>query len=74
MPFSSQCTRISPHYSFTDEKMKTFPILLFLWFFLSIIVGLVGKASGRSFLVWFFISLCIDPILGFLLLQVSKGK
>jgi hypothetical protein len=54
--------------------MRAIPILFIFWLFLSLIVGLVAKASGRSFLVWFFISMCIDPILGFLLLQVSKGK
>lgn len=54
--------------------MKALPILFLLWFALSVFVGLAAKSSGRSFLVWFFISMLIDPILGFLLLQVSKGK
>lgn len=54
--------------------MKALPLLFILWFFLSCFVGLAAKGSGRSFLVWFFVSMLIDPILGFLLLQVSKGK
>ncbi|WP_168163761.1 hypothetical protein [Jeongeupia sp. USM3] len=54
--------------------MKAIPVLFIFWFVLSILVGLTAKASGRSFLVWFFLSMCIDPILGFLLLQVTKGK
>jgi hypothetical protein len=54
--------------------MRSIPILFIFWFFGSLFVGLAAKASGRSFLVWFFLSMLVDPILGFLFLQVTKGK
>lgn len=54
--------------------MKATFIILVLWFFLSIFVALSAKASGRSFWLWFLISICLDPIIGYLLLQASKGR
>lgn len=55
-------------------KMKATFIILVLWFCLSIFVVLSAKASGRSFWLWFLISMCLDPIIGYLLLQASKGR
>jgi hypothetical protein len=55
-------------------KMKATFIILVLWFFFSIFIGLAAKASGRSFWLWFLISICLDPIIGYLLLQASKGR
>ncbi|WP_284077388.1 hypothetical protein [Herbaspirillum aquaticum] len=54
--------------------MRAIPILFIFWLFGSFLVGLAAKSSGKSFLVWFFLSMLVDPILGFLFLQVSKGK
>lgn len=54
--------------------MKATFIILVLWFFFSIFIGLTAKASGRSFWLWFLISIGLDPIIGYLLLKASKGR
>jgi uncharacterized membrane protein YhdT len=45
-------------------------ILLLLWIGASIVIGKLAQASGRSFFIWFVISMLIDPIFGAILFAV----
>ncbi|MCS4332646.1 hypothetical protein [Klebsiella variicola] len=45
-------------------------ILLLLWIGASIVIGKLAQASGRSFFIWFVISMFIDPIFGAILFAV----
>ncbi|EMH4163781.1 hypothetical protein RJ498_003076 [Pluralibacter gergoviae] len=45
-------------------------IILLLWVGASVVIGKLAQASGRSFFLWFIISLLIDPIFGAILFAV----
>ena len=45
-------------------------ILLLLWIGASIVIAKLAQASGRSFFIWFVISMLIDPIFGAILFAV----
>jgi uncharacterized membrane protein YhdT len=48
-------------------------ILIFVWAFLAIIVGVAANTRGRNFLVWFVLGVLISPLLaGLLLLALPK--
>lgn len=54
---------------FFKEPTMAF-ILLLLWIGASIVIGKLAQASGRSFFIWFVISMLIDPIFGAILFAV----
>ena len=43
------------------------------WLLLSIVCGFVAKRIGRSFWKYFFLSLLLSPVIGFIVLLI-KGK
>ena len=43
------------------------------WLVLTIVVGAVAESIGRSFFKYFFISLILSPLIGFIILAI-KGK
>lgn len=47
-------------------------MLILLWIIGSIIVGVLGKGKGSSFILWFLISMALDPILAMVLLFATK--
>lgn len=47
--------------------------IAFVWFFGAIIVGVFAANRGRSGLGWFVLALLISPLLGLLLVAVSKN-
>ena len=44
------------------------------WFILSIVAGFVAKSIGRSFWKYFFLSLFLSPIVGFIVLLIKGRK
>jgi hypothetical protein len=60
-------TALNHHFNdlllFFKEPTMAF-ILLLLWIGASIVIGKLAQASGRSFFIWFVISMLIDPIFG----------
>lgn len=44
------------------------------WFLLSLVCGLVARRLGRSFWKYFFLSLLLSPILGFIVLLIKGRK
>ena len=48
------------------------PILI--WLFFAILVGFSAMKHGRSFWVWFLLSVFISPLLAFVILKVISGR
>ncbi|WP_088506844.1 hypothetical protein [Burkholderia ubonensis] len=46
-------------------------VVIFIYLFLCLLVGKWASASGRSFGLWFLLSVLIDPILAAILLVVA---
>ena len=78
LPIHSTClsdkvTALNHHFNhlllFFKEPTMAF-ILLLLWIGASIVIGKLAQASGRSFFIWFVISMLIDPIFGVILFAV----
>ncbi|WP_392564106.1 hypothetical protein RHO13_00125 [Orbus wheelerorum] len=45
-------------------------MIFILWFIFSIVLGMLAKANGRSFIIWFILGVLVDPILGFILYKI----
>ncbi len=48
--------------------------VLFVWFVLSVAIGLWNQKRGNGFLTGFLISLLLSPVIGFLIAVFSKPK
>lgn len=50
------------------------PIILILYIFLSVVIGVLGKNRKFGFWGYFFGSLLLSPVLGLLLLLASDSR
>lgn len=46
-------------------------LFIIFWLFLSILVGVFASSKGRSGIGWFFLSLIISPLIGFIIVLVA---
>jgi len=49
-------------------------IIILLAIVFSVLVGKYAEEKNRSFGAWFFLSLCISPILGFIFCAIAGDK
>ena len=49
-------------------------LILLIWVGGAIFVATMAKSKGKSGMLWFIISMIIDPILAFIGLMVMSGK
>lgn len=49
-------------------------LILLLWVGGAIFVAVLAKSKGRSGVLWFIISMIIDPILALIGLMVASGR
>lgn len=47
-------------------------MLILLWVIGAVIVGILGKGKGSSFILWFILGIVLDPILAIILLFATK--
>lgn len=47
-------------------------MILLIWVIGAVIVGLLGKGKGSSFILWFILGIVLDPILAMILLFATK--
>ena len=48
--------------------------MILTWFILAILVGVYASNKGKSFLGYFFIATLLSPIVGFIIVFVSKDN
>jgi len=48
--------------------------MILTWFILAILVGVYASNKGKSFLGYFFIAALLSPLVGFIIVFVSKDK
>lgn len=47
-------------------------MILLIWVIGAVIVGMLGKGKGSSFILWFILGIVLDPILAMILLFATK--
>jgi hypothetical protein len=47
---------------------------VFIWLVISIIIGVISKDRGHTFITGFFISLLLSPLLALIIIYVMKNK
>ncbi|MBM1023129.1 hypothetical protein QQF54_08960 [Lelliottia sp. V106_10] len=47
-------------------------MILLIWLIGAVIVGMLGKGKGSSFILWFILGVVLDPILAMILLFATK--
>lgn len=47
-------------------------MILLIWLIGAVIVGMLGKGKGSSFILWFILGVVLDPILAMVLLFATK--